>query len=167
VIMADVRTNLRVPEELYEEIKRLAEKELRSINAQMVILLQAAVAQPRDEGRLRLISASELRSMSPEELRRLDAPARRQWAAEHPAPETLEEIEAARRRFDVAPILQHYGTWAVTEDGIECLVADYHVARDRIHEPDWVRHLSEKIWAVRDDIERAFKDARERWPQDK
>ncbi len=41
--MADVRTNLRLPEELYEQVKQLADKEMRSINAQMVVLLQAAV----------------------------------------------------------------------------------------------------------------------------
>ncbi len=41
--MAEVRTNLRLPEELYEQIKQLADKELRSINAQMVVLLQSAV----------------------------------------------------------------------------------------------------------------------------
>jgi hypothetical protein len=45
MIMADkdTKTNLRLPEELYEQIKQLASKELRSINAQMVILLQEAV----------------------------------------------------------------------------------------------------------------------------
>ena len=42
--MGEVRTNLRLPEELYEQIKRLAEKEFRSINAEMVVLLKAAVA---------------------------------------------------------------------------------------------------------------------------
>lgn len=41
--MADVRTNLRIPEELYEQIKQLAAKELRSINAQMIALLQEAI----------------------------------------------------------------------------------------------------------------------------
>gem|GEM_PF-2707342 len=42
--MAEVRTNLRLPEALYEQVKQLADKELRSINAQMVVLLQSAVA---------------------------------------------------------------------------------------------------------------------------
>jgi len=42
--MAEVRTNLRLPEELYSQIKHLAEQELRSINAEMIVLLQAAVA---------------------------------------------------------------------------------------------------------------------------
>ena len=42
--MAEVRTNLRLPEDLYEQVKQLADKELRSINAQMVVLLQSALA---------------------------------------------------------------------------------------------------------------------------
>lgn len=43
--MADVRTNLRLPAELYEQMKQLAAQERRSINAQMIILLQEAVEQ--------------------------------------------------------------------------------------------------------------------------
>jgi len=42
--MAEVRTNLRLPEDVYEQVKQLADKELRSINAQMVVLLQSALA---------------------------------------------------------------------------------------------------------------------------
>ncbi len=42
--MEEVRTNLRLPAPLYEQIKRIADKELRSINAQMVVLLSEAVA---------------------------------------------------------------------------------------------------------------------------
>lgn len=45
MIMAnEVKTGLRIPDELYEAIKKIAEKDLRSINAQMVVLLQEAVA---------------------------------------------------------------------------------------------------------------------------
>lgn len=43
MIMADVKTNVRLPEELYEAIKRLAERDLRSINAQIQALLREAV----------------------------------------------------------------------------------------------------------------------------
>ncbi len=42
--MGDVKTNLRLPEELYDAIKRIADEELRSINQQMVALLRQAVA---------------------------------------------------------------------------------------------------------------------------
>ncbi len=49
--MAEIRTNLRLPDELYNTIKQLATKDLRSINAEIVILLQEAVAarEPRKE----------------------------------------------------------------------------------------------------------------------
>ncbi len=43
----EVKTGIRIPEELYEAIKKLSETDLRSINAQMVILLQEAVEARR------------------------------------------------------------------------------------------------------------------------
>ncbi len=49
--MADIRTNIRMPEALYEDIKRLAEQDLRTINAEMVRLLQEAVAARRRSGK--------------------------------------------------------------------------------------------------------------------
>jgi hypothetical protein len=49
VIMSEVKTNLRLPDELYESIKRLADRELRSINAQMIVLLTRAVEQASPE----------------------------------------------------------------------------------------------------------------------
>jgi hypothetical protein len=49
--MAEVRTNLRLPEELYNQIKHLAEQELRSINAEMIVLLQAAVVHKQQAQR--------------------------------------------------------------------------------------------------------------------
>ena len=44
-----VQSNIRLPEELYESIKRLAEEQVRSINGQIVVLLRDAIAQ--QEGR--------------------------------------------------------------------------------------------------------------------
>lgn len=55
MVMAEVKTNVRLPEELYEAIKRLAEAEFRSINGQIVALLHEAVEQrgkpKKDEGK--------------------------------------------------------------------------------------------------------------------
>ncbi len=49
MIMGEVKTGLRLPDELYERIKQLAEKDLRSVNAQMVTLLREAIeARERD-----------------------------------------------------------------------------------------------------------------------
>ena len=39
----EVKTNLRLPEDLYEMVKRWAEKDLRSINAEIQVLLREAV----------------------------------------------------------------------------------------------------------------------------
>jgi hypothetical protein len=39
----DVKTNLRLPEDLYDQVKRLAAVERRSVNAQMIVMLQEAV----------------------------------------------------------------------------------------------------------------------------
>ncbi len=47
--MADVRTNIRIPEALYEEIKQLAEKDFRSINGEIIALLHEAVRRRRTE----------------------------------------------------------------------------------------------------------------------
>ncbi len=47
--MADIRTNLRLPEELYAQIKQLAARDLRSVNAQMIALLQEAIAHRQQE----------------------------------------------------------------------------------------------------------------------
>ncbi len=44
MIMAEAKTNLRLPEELYERIRQLAEQERRSINSQMVVMLEEAFA---------------------------------------------------------------------------------------------------------------------------
>lgn len=46
MIMADkeAKTNLRLPEGLYERIRQLAERERRSINSQMVVMLEEAFA---------------------------------------------------------------------------------------------------------------------------
>ena len=43
MVMGDVKTNLRLPEELYDAIKQLATKEVRSINAQITVLLKEAI----------------------------------------------------------------------------------------------------------------------------
>lgn len=43
MIMAETRTNVRMPEELYEEIKRIAARERRSINQQIVVLIEQGI----------------------------------------------------------------------------------------------------------------------------
>ncbi len=48
----EVKTGLRLPEELYEEIKKIADQDLRSINAQMVALLREAVERRQAQRKL-------------------------------------------------------------------------------------------------------------------
>jgi len=52
----------------------------------------------------------------------------------------------AQGQFDLHPVIQRFGDWAVTEYGIECTVRYYPIARKRIGEPDWVSHVRQKGW---------------------
>jgi uncharacterized protein YlaI len=73
-------------------------------------------------------------------------------------------LEEAIQRFDVAPIIKVFGTWAVTVHGVECLVMYYHFAMRRVDEMDWVVHLQGKRWMTIDmieDFEEALSYARE------
>lgn len=46
---AEAKTNLRLPDELYEQIKQMAKEDLRSVNQQMVALLREAVERRRNQ----------------------------------------------------------------------------------------------------------------------
>jgi hypothetical protein len=43
----EVKTQLRIPAEMHETIRRLADQELRSLNAQILILLREALSRRR------------------------------------------------------------------------------------------------------------------------
>jgi hypothetical protein len=45
----EVDTRIRLPKSLYEQIKTLSEQERRSINAQMVVLLELAITKKIDQ----------------------------------------------------------------------------------------------------------------------
>lgn len=62
--------------------------------------------------------------------------------------------------FDVSPILKRFGTWAVTEYGIECLTSSYAIPSDRLSEPDWLPHVGHKTWVVYEDFRDAYYFAR-------
>lgn len=64
-------------------------------------------------------------------------------------------------RLDVNPIRRWFGTWAVTEYGVECLTSYYPIPMDRINEMDWSRHMSDKNWVVVEDFDAALRYARE------
>lgn len=59
--------------------------------------------------------------------------------------------------FSVAPVIYRFGTWAVTEDGVACLVHHYPLTHARLHEPqDWASHLAEQEWVNLWDFLRAL-----------
>ncbi|WP_181357759.1 TIR domain-containing protein [Stenomitos frigidus] len=70
-------------------------------------------------------------------------------------------LEEAIKRFDVAPIIKHYGTWAVTTYGVECLSTYYSIEMSRVDELDWLDHMQSKIWTNMPDFAGALSYARE------
>ncbi len=53
-------------------------------------------------------------------------------------------------------ILQQYGTWAVTDYGVECLEHYYPIEKKRLHDDSWTLHMAEKNWVDMYDFLRAF-----------
>ena len=43
-----ISSNIRVPEDLWEELKKIADKEQRSINSQIVYLIQKCVEEKKE-----------------------------------------------------------------------------------------------------------------------
>ncbi|MBW2407165.1 MAG: hypothetical protein JRF17_07325 [Deltaproteobacteria bacterium] len=64
-------------------------------------------------------------------------------------------IEAATFR-GLPALFKRYGEWVITKYGIDSLAANYHIAKDRLDEYDWIKHMSEKTWVNIHDFERAF-----------
>lgn len=59
--------------------------------------------------------------------------------------------------FEVGTVVYRFGSWAVTDDGIACLVHHYPLTRARLHEDqDWARHLAEQSWVNLWDVVRAL-----------
>lgn len=92
---------------------------------------------------------------------------RGRWYNQRHAPiQTFEEIQAELRKWDheLGNLCAVFGTWAVTADGIECLVAPYFVANDRpeLQSADardsFVAHICQKKWmrGYESDVEEAF-----------
>jgi len=62
--------------------------------------------------------------------------------------------------LELAPIVKLFKQFAVTNDGIECTQTYYNIAKHRIDEDDWVKHMSEKTWVDIKDFTEAFEYAR-------
>lgn len=70
-------------------------------------------------------------------------------------------VAEAANYFDLPPVLDRYGDWAICADGIHCLYINYQVAISRFDESDWIAHVTEKDWVVASDFIAAFKKAKE------
>lgn len=80
-------------------------------------------------------------------------------------PDTYWSVEEAIERFDLSPIVQRFGTWAVTSYGVECLAARYYIEKDRLWEDEdirhgWLDHMCEKPWVVLGDFAAALEYGR-------
>jgi hypothetical protein len=70
----------------------------------------------------------------------------------------------AANYFDLPPLLERYGVWAITQNGIHCLYTPYYIDKSRLGEDDWVEHVTEKIWVVASDFIAVFNRAKQIWP---
>lgn len=70
------------------------------------------------------------------------------------------DIERATREYELSPVLERHGTWAVTLFGVECLTDAYWVEYDRLGESDWPDHMRMKGWVVWPDFMSALESAR-------
>ena len=53
-------------------------------------------------------------------------------------------------------VIATFGDWVVTDYGIECTYTYYFIAKERLHEPDWIHHVCQKPWVNQVDFKNAF-----------
>jgi hypothetical protein len=67
---------------------------------------------------------------------------------------------------DIGPVIEIVGSqWAITEIGIESLEHQYVIGKEQVHEDDWQRHMSEKVWVDQDQFRDALHLAKSLWPR--
>lgn len=71
---------------------------------------------------------------------------------------TLSEVI---KRYEISEIIRRFGQWVVTDYGLESLVIQYQIPKERFNETDWVSHMGGKKWVILDEFETAFKFAQE------
>lgn len=62
--------------------------------------------------------------------------------------------------FELPPILERYGIWAITRDGLHSLLFPYPIAAYRLNEDSWEDHMEEKDWVDPDEFREALRRAR-------
>jgi hypothetical protein len=73
--------------------------------------------------------------------------------------QTWSVIQAATH-YELPPLLDRVGEWAVCVDGLYCLTSNYPIPADRLDEPDWIDHMKLKSWVKIDDFAAALERAR-------
>lgn len=56
-------------------------------------------------------------------------------------------------------IIYRFGQFAITDDGIECLVTAYSINKTRLSEQDWIKHMEEKSWVNMADFKKTIYQA--------
>ena len=72
----------------------------------------------------------------------------RTWVGKTPFGTRLSLVEAFAL-FQIGNPIAICGQWAVTEDGVECLVSEYFIERDRVKvssTEEWMQHMARKTW---------------------
>lgn len=70
-------------------------------------------------------------------------------------------LDEAVQIGEIDPIIKRFGTWAVTEYGVECLTTHYAIPKARLKEEDWHKHMIGKTWTVAEDVCEALDFARQ------
>jgi hypothetical protein len=65
-------------------------------------------------------------------------------------------FEEAVEKFEIGRIVKRFGTWVVTDYGMECLVHYYPIEKGRLPEWYWRRHMAAKRWVNLVDFEQAY-----------
>jgi len=79
------------------------------------------------------------------------------WSRERPDQRTI--VEAATH-YDLPPLLDRVGIWAICVDGLYCLTQSYAITSDRFDQMDWVEHMRAKDWVDETEFAAAFELAR-------
>jgi len=64
-------------------------------------------------------------------------------------------IEAATF-YDLPPLLDRVGDWALCVDGLYCLTTSYPIASSRLENDTWLDHMREKDWVNMRDFHAAL-----------
>jgi hypothetical protein len=72
----------------------------------------------------------------------------------------LWSIIQAATYFDLPPLIDRVGDWAICTDGLHCLTTSYQISADRLQEADWPDHVARKNWANVGEFESALSKAR-------